>query len=243
MSDTPADKTTESPEKSNSDIWGISPDVWKRVVRYLQPPLAHRWVTWEGVTEDIQGEIRDAIKDLQLNRKGFLLTGDVGTGKSSILRLTQTIHCGRVLEALGDGSLDHIEDETERIMAEAHQRENPLVAQACSRVLFINHFHLVRILRRYIDDVDVGFPPTGLQYPIILLDDLGRGYEDPAGWNMTLLDEFFDYRWAERLPLCVSTNKTTEQLREWPGWSRIVDRLADPEYMTAISTGTESRRR
>jgi hypothetical protein len=77
---------------------------------------------------------------------------------------------------------------------------------------------------------------------IMMIDDLGRAYEDKSGWNLSLQEEFFNYRWEHQLPTFVTTNYTSDDLRKWEGWQRIVDRLGDKNWMTAYIIPGGSKR-
>lgn len=95
------------------------------------------------------------------------------------------------------------------------------------------HFKLVTDLRYCVDHPDDS-RTFNRWAKAIVIDDLGRGHDDASGWNLSLLDEFVDERWQHKRPLFVTTNKSAEQLKNWSGYERIIDRLTDPDQSEVI---------
>jgi len=221
MSDTQAEKTTAPRAKSTCDfdiVWMCSEDPEFRLGLHF--PHRYTKVSIRGVDEPFRETIASIAKRVfkrsQYNDEppGLLCTGDVGTGKTSIMRLLHAF----ILYGL------------------------PLDSKDC---MWLSHFELTKQLREHHSGEFAGRNRRPRCYfcHYLFIDDLGRGYEDQSGWNLALLDEFFDERWANNLTTFVSTNKTAKELREWPGWSRIVDRLGDPAWMKVINLGSGSRRK
>jgi len=157
--------------------------------------------------------------------RGLLLLGAVGCGKTSILSIV-------------------VKEYMRRYFAENEIPEGHFL-NSYINLKFVTHAELISILRSAAAETD-GIPPLARydwKKGIILIDDLGRGYDDSSGWNQTLQDEFFDYRWRNKFPTFMTTNYNKEELLSWPGWERTIDRIADPDWLTAVVVPGDSRRR
>lgn len=108
-------------------------------------------------------------------------------------------------------------------------------------VAFITYSELVRALRDVVDDKNFAYPNFA-KYKVLFIDDLGRGYGDKAGWNSSLLDEFFDYRWSNQLPTFISTNRSEQTLTKLLS-PDAVDRIFDRHWITQLRFTGESFRR
>jgi DNA replication protein DnaC len=207
---------------------------------FWRPPAAFRNVNWDYFPSSIRAAVNESIGSLYgYTPRGLLIMGPVGTGKTSLIwlivleRIREYFsQCEARLEQLranyGEGWLDDLYEETRRRL-----------------ITVIKHGDVVRELREHrIADCAETFPEI-LRRRLICIDDLGVGHDDQVGWNLSLQEEWFDWRWENRLPLIITTNKGRSGehgLRSWPGWARIVDRIADPEYMIAISLPGKSKR-
>lgn len=177
-----------------------------------------------GVEKSSQSLVRGVIDSLFTDKQtGLVISGGVGTGKSSILYILRDAYATKNFLKFDneDFSYEDLEP-TIRIFP------------------IIGHFELTANLRKAIQD---GEPSKLRDKSFLVIDDLGRGYEDESGWNLALLEEFIDYRWSNNFLTSVSTNLTIPELRGYKGWGRIVDRLLDPSWNVLISLGKGSRRK
>lgn len=160
--------------------------------------------------------------------RGMFLIGPVGVGKTSILALLFRSYlraaCRAVVNSLPkDGNIASIAQ---------------LGIFDRADVGFCTHEELIESLR----SEDFEERKRTLR-TVMFIDDFGRGYDDKAGWNLSRQDNYFDHRWRNKLPTFITSNLTAKQLRSWPGWERVVDRLGDPEWMEALVVNSESRRK
>ena len=193
---------------------------WRR--RYV--PRRFFGVTSERAPKAFTDVIEQVISLIKRSRRspGLLFSADVGRGKTSALWLM-----------------------AEEIMfLDQGIGISALVAwpEMC---LFTNHFRLQRALREWDArrDEDKSMPrPFWVRH--LFLDELSTDMDDKSGWNLTLLQEFINYRWEHCLPTYVATNLTLDELEKTPGWGRIVDRLRDKSWMitAVVSTGGSMRR-
>jgi len=223
MLGTQAVKTTGQKAQSHYD-WLIEslqrePAIGREIMSLW--PERHRFFSYERIDSESLPHVIEVINRVWSEKAiGMMCCGDVGTGKTAILRLVQL--AAYILYGGYGAAKDHI--------------------------VYVSHFELVRQLREYQSlretvGVDQVGTPKSHYVRHLFIDDLGRGYEDKAGWNLSLLEEMFNERYERMKPTFVSTNKTPDELKSWEGWSRIVDRLLDPSYMLTISTGSGSRRK
>lgn len=161
--------------------------------------------------------------------KGLFLMGGVGSGKTSFLYLLHKAIFER-----------HVDTLFERGAFQGYETgEGDSVAVIALRGLdtgFITHMELISKLRKDPDEESYK-TRRGL-----MVDDFGRSYEDAKGWNIAIQDEFFDYRWKNMLVTFLTSNYTPEDLRKMPGYERIVDRLADKDWITPIIMPGKSKR-
>lgn len=195
-------------------------------------PIAFYGVHTGLINDSCLGAVTTCMED-SANPKGLLLSGPVGTGKTSALYV---IFKHLLWMIFG-----------ERIAGE-QRRDVPMSADQIISGLgrqysFLTHFELIRQLRAYYERSNLNDEqPVIFRVPLLFIDDLGRGYDDKSGWNVALLDEFFDHRYQHRLRVFVTTNKTPQELRAWDNWERVIDRLCDPSWMcTAIMAGKSKR--
>jgi DNA replication protein DnaC len=115
-----------------------------------------------------------------------------------------------------------------------------------SRLLFTKHAHLVSLLREEKSEDSGRISRTIKPFDerlVLMVDDLGRSYLDKSGWNLSLEDEYWDWRWENRLPFCATSNMTVDEFRSVPGYERVADRILDPAWTkTVIFTGESKRR-
>ena len=177
---------------------------------------------------------------------GLFLTGPVGTGKTALLWLIRAEYAKQMATVYATDK--EIRADAEREAASQAPIEDQIELYYCYRMGVFQiqtHGELIQDLRNSVKE-NGGLDRTGALFnpkTILLLDDLGRGYDDKGGWHLSLQDEYFDWRWKNNLPTYVTTNLTAKQLREWPGWTRIIDRLVDPAWMRSCTVGGGSRRR
>lgn len=229
------EKQDKPTKKSNKVARLIFDDYWQNV------PVVFADVTIDRVDSIIKSDIISSVNSMSTDKpKGLIMTGGFGTGKSSVLYLIKKMIAWKLalgyprLEIYGDGG----DDELAEHLIRGHWMRNNL------HISIISHFELTRYIRDIAGDMLSKQDCVLYDKKVILMiDDLGRGYDDKAGWNLALQDEYFDWRWQHRLPTFITTNKTPQELRQWDGWGRIVDRIADPEWMKAIRVGGESKRK
>lgn len=197
---------------------------------------AHRDASLEKADRRVQQEIKTVfLTKSVLPARGFVLVGPLGCGKSSDLAIILRIYLERLLENTMEtlkADADTWRLEGLRDYAGQIQRTGFLLPKIDA--FFMTHAELIRQLR------DGGEIPLR---KLALIDDFGRGYDDKAGWNLSLQEEYFDWRWRFRLPTFITTNLTPVQLRSWAGWERIIDRIGDPGWMAALAVNRESGRK
>lgn len=200
-------------------------------------PVRHRNVRLDLIDDEYRCIVVEVIESLFTRQpKGIFLAGEIGVGKTSTLHvILKSVLTGRYQLELQakDGDVESLD---------GYEIENVVNGL---RHLFVSvtHFELVRQLREYygaFNRSDGGLDVV--TRPLVFIDDLGRGYDDQSGWNLALLDEYFDRRWQNHRPVFVTTNKKPEELRTWPTWGRIIDRLCDPIWMRRVWISGKSKR-
>lgn len=213
-------------------------------------------ISWDFVDSVLRRDVEACLESLFTKRPiGLVMTGVYGTGKTALLYLIWADFIRRGIRWLpGPDDLKpefkerHWIDDTgegiENFLKYAH---GAFKEAFCLQ--FLSHWDLVAELRTNDDGVMLSKTSPLFRVetnwgfkPVLMIDDLGRGFDDKSGWNLSLADEFFNWRWEHNLPVIVTTNKTAQELRSWPGWERIVDRLADPNYTIATNVGGKSKR-
>lgn len=96
-----------------------------------------------------------------------------------------------------------------------------------SPVMFSSTVSLLSELKREFADTEVRSRDIMEQFknaPLTVLDDLGA--EKLTDWALERIFEIVDHRYGEKLPIVVTTNATTEEMRERFGL-RVYDRLKE----------------
>jgi len=197
-------------------------------------PWRFRNVTLDRIHDDLRSSVEAAINEFAhpiQGRKGLLLSGDVGVGKTAALWvLVKYYYAYRFL-------VDKTEQDPNGSEGPEQWNEDP------ASMIYLTHFKLSGELRDYHRHTDVGAnQPESYWRPLVAIDDLGTRFEDKAGWNIAIEYDFFNRRWERGLPLYCTTNKSIAELRETEGWARIADRLADPAWIITAGTDSESQR-
>ncbi len=238
-----AEPTFDAVQKIRKDYLDnrLNTELTAHVIRNFPKRYVESKVSFKGIHKDCQVDIKRVINALfSKDPKMLLLTGDVGVGKSAALWtiwkfvVTGAV-CYEYLRILGVTS----RDEHERQHQLSQFRVDEFLA---SQVEFVTHKRFISKLRRYGGD-EALHDHLPFQQPFLFIDKLGFGYEDEKGWNLFLQEEFFDDRWLKMWPMFIATNKSVAELREWPGWSPIVDRLGDDSWSIVCNMGEGSRRK
>lgn len=225
--------TTENPAQQN----------YKMIARHFP------WYS-ESHMEADRSDIDEKYKDihsacqkiLSLEPLSLLLIGQYGTGKTYVLH-AMVRHLSRLMWP----SFQAFHAENLKIRSAVSMMETYALSMMRD-VALITHYELVRMLRSSIgQDQDCFFDRSIKDTPagrrVVFIDDVGRGYDDKGGFNLSLLDEYFDWRWRRRLATIVTSNKTIKELNDWEGWGRIVDRFADEKWMKVVPLTGKSKRR
>lgn len=198
--------------------------------------------------DDIKAELFQSIDCLRSDKPtGLLLMGEVGCGKTSILNIIFESHLqtvkSEILNKYSKSALQILPDNN--IYIKESDRMRVLNPVTWASIGYYTHWQLLRILRECYDSEDTLDWRRWRQGGdfILLIDDFGAAYEDRSGWNLSLQDEFFDNRWKRKLPTFITTNFDGPRLRSMEGWERIVDRIADPSWITAVNVPGGSRRK
>ena len=200
-------------------------------------PVRHRDVRLDLIDDEYRCIVVEVIDSLFTGQpKGLFLAGEIGVGKTSaLLVILKSVITGRYLLELQakDESFEPLDD----------FEIGNIVSGLKHLFVSVTHFELVRQLREYYGAFNKSDrEPDVVTRPLVFIDDLGRGYDDQSGWNLALLDEYFDRRWQNHQPVFVTTNKKPEELRTWPTWGRIIDRLCDPIWMRKVWVSGKSKR-
>ena len=214
-------------EDTAKEYWAFMRQFFK-----INIPIAFRDVQFDLIDESYRADVHGCLIG-DNDEKGLFVSGPVGTGKTSTLYVMLKFLLWHRFLAIYSSQVDC------DIPEDAHQ----IISNLGRQYSFVTHFELVRQLRAYYEhsNIEDRHPPI-FHHPLLFVDDLGRGYDDKSGWNTALLDEFFDYRYQRRLRVFVTTNKTPQELRNWEGWERVVDRLCDPSWMRTATVTGESKR-
>lgn len=230
----------------------IFSDYWKNT------PAKFRDVSFSKIDKIVKRNIKLAIPPLHGEYpKGLFLIGIPGTGKTSILYLIKKKMAFNI--AVNHPSFSALFSEvenyphgTEYSTLNINEKDRILSEQLISshymsrnmNVIIVSHFELTKELRDF-GIQNENHSQTWLydKTKVLMVDDLGRGYDDQSGWNLALQDEYFDWRWQHNLPTYITTNKTPTELRSWKGWERIIDRLVDPSWTVSLEIGGESKRK
>jgi len=198
----------------------LSSEMFRRTV-----DKAHWQLSWDKGHPPAVAKAKACLSSLLSDKpKGLILMGPQGCGKTALMAL--------ILQNYLGGCAEHIPEES-------HDPEQWLRGEA--NYAWLTHNDLIQQLRQGIDQEGFGrgLIPEWLKRWVLFIDDFGRAYEHP--WNLALQDEFFDLMWRQGRPLVLSTNKSYKELRAWPGWERIVDRICDPAYSDIYSFGNNAK--
>lgn len=188
-------------------------------------------ITFDGIEKSLQPLVRRAIESYFTEPKSIFLCGPVGCGKTAAMEIVKTYLVYGVSEYLNRNGLSlH--------STWSSESGEDRAKKARSEIKRINHFDLVSQLRQQVDNRKSRFDIDSFG---LFVDDLGTAQE--TEWNLSLLQKFFNSRWEDGKPLFITSNKTPAELMEWPGWSRIVDRILDPDYTIKYNYGDDVKSR
>ena len=216
------------------------------VCQFIAP--RHLTVTWEKVSPKVRAAAQASAKSLfSKTPRGLLLFGNIGSGKTSVMSLIAMWYLKALLAKVDAGT---------KATWEQYRQDNDKVWLGRCRTLvdvdlaMVTHGDLVDRLRahRLENEKDRATFPDYLKRRVLIVDDIGRGFDDRAGWHLALQDEYFDWRWRNNLPTYGTTNKKPNDqppdgIRAWRDWDRIVDRLCDPQFMQSMVLAGDSCRR
>lgn len=171
-----------------------------------------------------------------LNRIGVMIMGGVGCGKTSALSVLFDMYCDYLSDRL-EAKIKNIEADNFPSYYEFGYND--------FKMRILTHWDLIRHLRDVVEMKAVDKTKDKVAYfseNILVIDDLGRAYDDKSGWNIALQEELFDFRWRNCLPTFITSNYGPEQLREWKGWERIIDRIGDNNWIKAYTISGKSKR-
>lgn len=196
--------------------------------------------------EEVEAVIRRTGSSvLSKEPRGFLFTGSYGVGKTSALLLAWKCIAWHRAYAIAWYMLkDHNQKQTD-MLVDALIDDRYIFRTL--RVYFRTQSELIKDLRDAVDGVAYVYTSAPEQPHlgnVLLVDDLGRGYDDRSGWNVGLQYDLIDHRWRNKLPTFFTTNLTGKQMRGMsPEWGASVDRIADPTWIEPWAIGGSSKRR
>lgn len=220
--------------------------------RIIQVPKRFEGMSWDQVHSSVAEKARSVVQSTLTDEpKTALLHGAVGVGKTALLYLMREMLVNLFLNRhmqgviLGSDQNDYGEISYGR---DRRGRRDEIIAHYSHSVCgwfrsdvgarVLTELDLVGTLRTHVDADDKW--PNGLRDTLIILDDWGRGYNHD--WNRTLLDEWIDWRWSNKLSLWISTNYSLDEMRAQTENARMIDRLLDKSWCMDISLGNKSRR-
>lgn len=191
----------------------------------------HQKAELSKVSKQFQVELRECADCLlSENPHGLVIIGDVGVGKTSMMSVLLRL----IAENIFRDKLERFG--INRVLCDRAKHICDDIQYGC---VLVTHYDLVKSLRDDPDSLAGGGFPYDLSAYLLMIDDLGRAYDDKAGWNVRLQDEFFDTRWNLGLPTIITTNKSSLDLNEWPEWRRIVDRITDKSWNRILTFGNK----
>ncbi len=224
-----AEKLTPSIEEM------IRAHYWPEVEKVLGP--RHVQASIGEVDKKIRSVIQSIIKALYTDdQKGAYIMGNIGSGKSSILAILFKAAIDhkfkRVKEWLKENNRDTL----------SHYNAPKFFA---FNLIYMTHSELIRVLREHIKNNEYSsmVPYNLREADIVFIDDFGRAFDDKAGWNVSIQDEFFDWRWVNKKPIFLTSNYRPETIKEWEGYGRIISRITDPGYADIIQVPGGDRRK
>lgn len=200
-----------------------------RVAMGLGISELHAHMGFDGRYPAIERELRNIADPRTGGVESCLLSGPTGTGKTACLSamFKHRFH----IVAMQSGLKAYL-----------------LADWVWSNVVYLTYSEFCQIIR----DRDGEMPLTWdnlSNCSLLMLDDLGFGFSDAAGWNLTRVSELLDKRWRGQLKTWMTTNLSgakrgakPSDLEQWIGdrsFSRIADRLWMAYYEL---TGADRRR-
>lgn len=153
--------------------------------------------------------------------KGLLLSGGTGVGKTSILSWIAR-------NAFRFGSWTGYRDDGEFV---------PLTWVPNYKVIFISVSRFFNLIFERRSDLIEKYQKADL----LLLDDFGREYQ--VDFPISRFEEFIEYRYANMLSMCITTNLLQRQMRQLDIYERIIDRFRDKKIFKLIEIAGQSQRK
>lgn len=164
-------------------------------------------------------------------KNGLILSGNRGSGKTYIA--TSILNEYNKGEPVNDYALKEV------IKAQEKGFENDVGFRIDSRCRFMKEREVLSLYDKYSYKEEKSPIEEFKNARILVVDDLGSSYCDSRKL-MSILFDFFDYRYSQGLSTIITTNLSKDELKAYLG-ERTIDRLFDCCHFVTL-TSPESRR-
>lgn len=196
----------------------------------------HSWLTFDDRYPVVEKELADianpAKTDLEL-MDSVLISGPTGTGKTAMLA----------------AMLKHrVAIHAPKTTCKAYVVADWVFGNA----VYVTYGEFCKIIRDQEGDLPLSWVRL-VDSPLLMLDDVGHGFSDQAGWNLAKLSELLDLRWNAKASTWLTTNLSGAKKKKGSGWqesdlekwigARSFSRAADLLWMAYVElTGPDRRR-